>query len=243
MPKLADIHCHVLPYVDDGAEHVEEMERLLTAQAGQGVRILCATPHLREKMFESSDETVSRQFERAKAFAQSEKLPLRLCLSREYFCDARFLERLERGELLPLGEGNTVLVEFSGRCSLETICGYIRKIVNAGYQPLAAHVERYSAVNVHVDSVSRLISLGALIQINAGSVLGREGSGQKRFCWKLMKRNLVHVVASDAHGPEYRPPELDLCAAKIERKMGQAYAKAVLWDNPLKILSLDKGEV
>ena len=143
---------------------------------------------------------------------------------------------------MPLGEGNTVLVEFSRQSSVQTICSGIRQVLDAGYQPLVAHVERCSAVDAHTDNAARLIDLGAMIQINAGSVLGRAGLGQKRLCWKLMKQDLVHVVASDAHGPEYRPPELDLCANKIERRMGIAYAKTVLWDNPLKILSLGRGE-
>ena len=237
MTELADIHCHILPYVDDGAEHLEEMEQLLSLQAEQGVRLVCATPHLRTKMFEAGDEDVFKQFERAKAFVESGKLPLKLCLGREYYCDSSFLERLEQGEVMALGDGNVVLTEFSGRYSFETICNFVRRILIAGLRPLVAHVERYPAVSGDTDRVAQLIDMGALIQINAGSVLGREGSMQKRFCWKLMKQDLIHVVASDAHAPDYRPPELGLCANKIERKMGEDYAKCVLWDNPLEIVS------
>lgn len=238
MMRLADIHCHILPYVDDGAEQLEEMEKLIAEQARQGVCVVCATPHLRRGMFEAGDEEVRHQFERARTFIRTHRLPVYLCRSREYYCDTRFMALLERGEVRPLGKGRTLLVEFSGRHSFEVICDRLQKILAAGYRPLAAHVERYPAVRADAGRVRQMRELGALIQVNAGSVLGREGLRQQRFCWELMKQELVDVVASDAHGLEYRPVELGLCAHKIENKMGTAYAQKVLWDDPFSILAL-----
>ena len=238
MTELADIHCHVLPYVDDGAEHLEEMEQLLTEQARQGARLVCATPHLRHGMFTASDAEIQHQFERARAFIRTQKLPIYLCLSREYYCDSHFLARLEEGRVLPMGNGNTLLVEFSGRHTFAVICDHLQRVLRAGYQPLVAHVERYPAIESKTERVARLIELGALIQVNAGGLLGREGWHQKRLSWELLRQDMVHVVASDAHGPVYRPVELAACANKIEHRMGTACAQKVLWDNPLKIVSL-----
>lgn len=238
MRRLADIHCHILPYVDDGAEHLEEMEQLLSEQARQGVCLVCATPHLRRGMFDAGEEEVGRQFERARAYIRANRLPVYLCRSREYYCDSRFLGLLEQGRVRPMGNGKTLLVEFSGRHTFEMICDRVSKVLAAGYRPLVAHVERYPAVRAGVERVERLRELGALIQVNAGSVLGREGLRQQLFCWELMKRDLVHVVASDAHGPEYRPVELGLCAHKVEDKMGKAYVQKVMWDGPFTILAL-----
>ncbi|WP_298022600.1 CpsB/CapC family capsule biosynthesis tyrosine phosphatase [uncultured Dysosmobacter sp.] len=238
MRSIADIHCHILPYVDDGAEHAAEMEKMLTSQAEQHVEVICFTPHLRTGMFTSSDEDVRRRFGQAEEFVRRRQLPIRLFLGREYYCNEEFLERLEAGSLLTLGGGDALLMEFSGRCDADAICEYIKRAKQAGYQPLAAHVERYPAIGANADQVKRLIDAGAKIQINASSLLGHEGIRQKLFCWKLMKLGLVDVVASDAHDPQYRPPVLGECAHRIETKMGQACAQKVLWDNPLKILSL-----
>lgn len=237
MKSIADIHCHILPYVDDGAEHTAEMEEMLTAQAQQNVRVICFTPHLRAKMFTSGDEDVLHRFEQAKEFVQAKRLPIRLCLGREHYCDRAFLEKLEAGNLMTMGMGNALLMEFSGRYDTDAICDYVKRATEAGYQPLAAHVERYPAIRAGADQVEKLVDTGAKIQINASSLLGREGLRQKLFCWKLMKLGLVDVVASDAHDPKYRPPELGECARKIENVMGQAQARKVLWDNPLEILS------
>ena len=238
MGPIADIHCHLLPYVDDGAEHIDEMEDMLISQAEQGVKVICFTPHLRAGMFMSSDEDVFRRFEQAKEFVQTSKLPIRLYLSREYYCDKTFLEKLEAGELMTMGLGKSLLMEFSSRYDMDTICGYIKRARAAGYQPLTAHVERYPAIANDARQVERLINSGTRIQVNASSLLGREGLRQKLFSWKLLKLGLVDAVASDAHDPRYRPPELEECARKIESKMGQARARKVLWDGPLEILSL-----
>lgn len=238
--RLADIHCHILPYVDDGAEHMEEMEKLLASAVEQGIEVICATPHLRHGMFESTDEEIIKQYHRACDFITEKNFPIRLFLSREYFCDDTVLERLRENKLIPMGSGNTILSEFSSRYSAVTIEGYLKKILDAGLTPLIAHVERYGCLDE--SWIENFVHMGALIQINAGSVLGREGHLQKKLCWKLMRRDLVHVVATDAHDPDFRPNELGLCANKIEHKLGQAYAKKVLWDNPVEILSLNKGE-
>lgn len=238
--RLADIHCHILPYVDDGAEHIEEMEALLASAVEQGIEIICATPHLRHGMFESTDEEIVRQYRRACGYIEEKGLPICLFLSREYFCDDSFLRRLNEKRLIPMGSGNTILAEFSGRYSAEKIEGCLKKILDAGWTPLIAHVERYGSLDE--DKIRGFVEMGAKVQINAGSVLGREGHWQKKLCWSLLRHDLVSVVASDAHDPNYRPNELALCANKIGHKLGQDRAKKVLWDGPVKILSLDKGE-
>lgn len=236
MESLADIHCHILPYVDDGAEHLENAVELLRMDVEQGVRLVCATPHLRAGMFESTDEAVWAQYERLKAVIAQENLPVDLYLGREYFCGDSFMDHLKTQALLPLGNGNTVLTEFSGRHTFELILQRMKQVQEAGYQPLIAHVERYPAVAENLKNAACLVEEGARLQVNASSLLGREGLRQKRFAWKLLKEGLAHVVASDAHDTQYRPQELGLCAAKIEKKLGRSRAQELLWEHPLHII-------
>lgn len=235
MIEPVDIHCHLLPYVDDGAENWDEACRLLELEAQQGIRTVCVTPHLRADMFETEQRDVDAQYLRLRE-AAARQFGVRLFLGREYFCDSAFLDRLHTEALCTLGGGNTLLLEFSGRYSFETIQERVRHVLQCGYQVLVAHVERYAALQEDVACVRALCEQGAMIQINAGSVLGREGFRQKSYCKKLMRANLVHVVASDAHGTEFRPPELGRCAAYLEKKMGFAYADAVTRQNPLQII-------
>lgn len=291
MTNLVDIHCHLLPYVDDGAENFTEACYLLESQLQQGVQTICFTPHWRTGMFESTQQTVEAQFARLQQEAAKRYPQLRLCLGREYFCDSEFLDHLfaqqsaagrsstpqngavQSGTLqsvadlrgakqdsarqsgaeqddaeqsaaeqnfarpvCALGEGQTLLVEFSGRYPFDLIEKRVRQVQQCGYQVLIAHVERYPAVHQQADGVQRLRRLGARIQVNAGAILGREGGPTKRLCKKMLKAGLVDVVASDAHGTAFRPPELGACAAYLEKKLGKAEAKRLLHDDPLLIL-------
>lgn len=243
MTNLVDIHCHILPYVDDGAMRVEESDRMLEMQFAQGVRTICLTPHMRKGFFETSDDVVIERFYQLNEHIKKLKIPIRVFLSREYFCDSLFAEKLMRGDVICLGEGKHLLMEFSQSSSEESIYSYVRLAMECGGIPLIAHVERYPVLWQSTELVSGLVEMGAKIQINAGSVLGREGFKEASYCKKLIKQGLVHVVASDAHDPEYRPPELSKCAKFIAKKYGNAYAKRLMCINPLAILTDTEGEI
>ena len=246
MTPIADIHCHILPYVDDGALRTQESDELVEMQAEQGVSVICCTPHLRHHMFETPDDEIRRRFEQllerqtAAEAAGTSHSPIRFYLSREYHCDGLLLKKLENGEILPLGEGRTVLSEFSWRHSESQIRDFVKTILSYGYTPLIAHTERYPALEKPAQ-VAALIDMGALIQMNASSVTGAEGRRQAAWCKKLLKEDLVHVIASDAHDPSDRPPELSQCAAFLERKFGEDRAEKLLWTNPIQILKPANG--
>ena len=242
MIKLIDLHCHILPYVDDGALRTEESERLVDMLFEQGVRVVCATPHLRHRMFETPDVEIQTQFAELQAYAERKGYPMRLFLSREYHCDKLFRERLDSGTVLCMGVGNTVLSEFSQLHDFDYIHGWVKELCAAGLQPLIAHVERYPALTGSLDKVSTLIQAGAKLQMNAGSVLGHEGLRQAKWSRSLLKESLVHVIASDSHDPIDRPPELDECQRYLRKKVGDAYTDALMRDNPMRLLSTIEKE-
>lgn len=239
MIRIADIHCHILPYVDDGAEQKEESMALLESQFKQGVRVICVTPHLRRGMFETPDEVLFEQFKRLREQARAFKGKIHLYLSREYYCDSSFVQRVEDGHVIPMGNGPYLLTEFSTRYSKEEVYEFIKLIRKAGYRPLIAHVERFPELK-DLKCVERMIHLGAKIQVNAGSLLGREGILQALWTRKLIKNHLVHVVASDAHDMETRPPELIKAARYLKKFVGEAETKNLLYENPLTILNLTR---
>ena len=242
MTKIVDLHCHILPYVDDGALRTEESEKLLDMLYQQGVRVVCATPHLRHRLFETPDDEIRAQFAELRAYAEQRGYDMRFFLSREYHCDKLTRERLEAGTIIPMGAGSAVLVEFSQLHDYDYILNWITDLRDRGYRPLIAHVERYPALAGCPDKVSSLIQHGAKIQMNAGSVLGREGLRQAKWARRLLKESLVHVIASDSHDPIDRPPELDACQTYLRKKVGDAYTEALMRDNPIQILSTIEKE-
>jgi protein-tyrosine phosphatase len=234
---LVDLHCHLMPYVDDGAYDEDECLELLKQEAAQGVRTICLTPHLRADMFESTDEQVLEHFSLVESLVREAELPLRLYHSREYHYDRILRSRLQSKDLRPLGEGNTLLVEFGGREEETEMLEALDRVRRAGYTPLVAHVERCFAVHDDWAFAHQLRSAGALLQVNAGSILGREGLRQKLLTRKLLQKDLVTVIASDAHDSGVRVPELGLCAEHLENKYSRGLARRLLSENPMAILN------
>lgn len=228
---MIDIHCHLLPYVDDGANDLEEAVELLRLEAEQGVTALCVTPHLRLGMFETPDEKITAQYERLKGLAAEKGL--QIFLSREYHWDELLAEKLGDRTLLPIGD-RTLLVEFSFRHSAAQMLEAAGQVRRCGYTPLIAHVERYPAATEEL--IRGLREAGALIQVNADAVLGYDGRALKRSTWDLLKAGLVDVIASDAHSPDERPPRLRECFAFLQKKLGEAQAGKLLLEKPEALL-------
>ncbi len=105
-----------------------------------------------------------------------------------------------------------------------------------GYIPILAHVERYREVCASLERIEELIGMGAYIQVNASSIMGKYGLSTRHFTRTLLKKKLVHFVATDAHNCESRAPELEKCATWIEKKYGQTYARQLLWDNASRVI-------
>ena len=237
--KLADIHCHLVPYVDDGAAVLKEAEKLIGIEYEQGVRVICMTPHLREGMFETPDEEIIRQFTRIRELIEEKyQDSLQVFLSREYHYDALYKELLSEGGFIPMGNGRWILTEFSSYHSAQMILKAVETIRESGLRPLVAHVERYPSVREDLELLKQIRKAGGAIQMNASSILGREGPAQKRFCKKALSEKLVDVVASDAHDSVDRPPELKEAYEQISKKFGEDYAEKIFWINPLRLLKI-----
>lgn len=234
MKPMTDLHCHILPFVDDGATTRETALELLELERKQGVSHICLTPHLRDGMFETPDEEIQRQFRLLQEAARD--LSLELFLSREYHCDGLFWEKLESNALLTMGEGNTILLEFSGRHPFSYLQNAVQHLRRKGYLVLIAHVERYPVLRENPTRAEILRNMGAMLQCNASAILGREGFRAKRFCHTLLKQHLVSVVASDTHDLSLRRPELGPCRDYLVRKFGRDYGEALVSDHPFALL-------
>lgn len=234
---MIDIHCHILPYVDDGAFDLDVALELLETEADQGVTQICLTPHLRQEMFETTDNKIRSVFERLQQTVEEEEIPIVLHLSREYYYDANFRKILASGQVIPMG-GRVLLVEFSYNSDFAVLEEAAQAVFAAGYEPMFAHVERYRAIQKEPELAFRLMEQGVRLQVNAGSILGTDGRYEKKTARYLLKNLSVFAVASDTHDPRFRAPNLAKCRKFLEKKFSRDYAEELLYTNPLSILSL-----
>ena len=235
MTGLYDIHCHLLPGVDDGAKSLEESKWLLRKEYEDGVRNIIVTPHFRYKMFEPSLETVKRQFLRLQQAAEEVAGDLTLYLGCELHSSMDMVSCLRKGERLTMAGSRYVLVEFSYGDEKAYIKERVQQLKLNGYNPIVAHEERYKATRGDLHFVDELKDLGAYIQVNADTISGKDGFGVKRFAKKLMKQDLLDFVGTDGHRKTERTPDMGKCYLQMVKTMGEDYTREILVKNPRKI--------
>ena len=129
-----------------------------------------------------------------------------------------------------------VLVEFSHNSEASYIRERLSAMLSGGYRHIVAHIERYEATRTDLDFVEELTEMGAYMQINADSIVGKDGFFTKRYCQKLMKNDLVHFVGSDCHDSSKRISRIGEAYSYVIKKMDTDYAKQLFIRNPQKII-------
>lgn len=243
---VVDLHCHWLPGLDDGAADLDETVELLRQLHASGVRVVVATPHLfapnlgptsADQIRESYEATTREIAVLAERNDTAFLADLRLVVGAECHVSAAFLEALETDEVLPLGEGRHLLLEFPHMLSLHQVRNAIRRVTDAGYDALLAHVERIAALHRDPRALQSLVEGGAVAQINGGSLVGEFGGVLKRASRTLLKTGHVEVISSDAHRPEARPPRWDEVLKFLHRRYGAERTAAWTSTRPAALLA------
>ena len=229
-----DIHNHILPGVDDGSGCMEETVQLIRAEYEQGIENIVFTPHYRPGMFQVSPQEREEVFRQVCENVQRRFPEMHFYLGCEYFVHNYMMANL-RDVRCRMAGTEYLLMEFPTNCHFSYIHNVISRLLKVGYQPIIAHIERYVCLSLDANRVNMLKDLGALIQINAGSVLGKSGITKKRFCNEVLKEELVDFIASDAHNVDRRPVQMAECMKKVEKKFGSLYMERLFRKNPAKI--------
>lgn len=236
MRGLFDIHCHIIPGVDDGAANFDEAIEMLKMEYKEGVRTIIATPHFRLGMFETSPEEIIQKFELLKKEAEIAKCGVDLYLGCEFHANMDMIKYLRDGRARTMAGSRYVLTEFSGRDDKRYIRERLYSLISHGCKPVIAHIERYSCLRKDIAFIEELVNIGSYVQINAGSITGDMGFGVKHFCKKLMKEQLVHFVGTDAHGTKYRTPKINAAYSYTAKMMGDRYADVIFFQNPQRMI-------
>lgn len=237
---MIDIHTHILPHMDDGANDEEVCMQMLEDAYEQGIRGIIATPHYHVGYFAEEKETIQMQYNEIREAANKRWPDLSLYIGNEIYYNFNISERLGTGKLFTLGKSHYVLVEFAPGQDFFSMKRCIQELTAYGYFPVFAHPERYEELGKNLERIRECIRLGACMQINAGSVLGHFGRGYRRVCKKMLKSGLVHFIASDMHNMDSRRENLAECLQYLSRKYSEEYVNTIMYKNPEKLL-LDEG--
>lgn len=215
-----DIHNHILPGLDDGASCMEETYDLIQEEYRQGIRDIIFTPHYRPGMFQVGADEREMVYRESSAQLQKDFPDMRFFLGCECFVHEGMDRKLSDSRYR-MADTSVVLTEFHRGIPFPELQQWIWRIIQWGYHPVIAHAERYRCLYQRETAMMRLRREGAYVQVNAGSILGRDGRRIKHFCIRALQTGQVDFIASDAHNMDSRPVELSVCRKYTEKKFGK----------------------
>lgn len=233
---MIDMHCHILPGVDDGASDFEEALKMAKIAKNEGIKKIVNTSHFHpEFKYVMGDELLDR-VESFNLELKSNNIDLEVLLGNEIYYTEDIIESLEDLNFHSLNNSKYILIEFSPMNIPKNLTDVVYEIKLKGYIPVLAHVERYSSIIKDPNIIYDCIKEGAIIQVNASSVLGKNGKEIKRTCDILLDNNMVHIIASDAHASERRRPQLREAYNFIKNKYSKEVADNLFNNNQSLII-------
>ncbi|KAA9331646.1 capsular biosynthesis protein [Hymenobacter busanensis] len=196
-----DMHSHLLPGLDDGAETVEQSVELMRNLHALGYRKLVMTPHIMGDFYRNTPVGIREKLALVRTAAAENGIDLELDCAAEYYLDESLVRKLEQGEeLLSFGGASRyVLFETSYINEPFNLTDIVFALKSAGYQPVLAHPERYTYLYGKFDELPRIREQGVLLQLNLNSLVGYYSPAAKRTAEKLIDAGLVDMVGTDMH--------------------------------------------
>lgn len=220
---MIDIHNHLFINVDDGPKSALETLDLLNQAAEQGITNIICTPHHHSGTYVTPANVVMEKLKEVQELIDKNQIPIEVHPGQEIRINDHLIEELENGESLSLNGGKYILVEFSFTELREDVDDVFTELRERGYIPIIAHPERCHPLVANEEILARLINDGALSQVTAASVCGEFGSDLQENSLQLIKKGLIHIVASDAHHSEYRPFMAKEAFEIIANELGDEY--------------------
>ena len=234
---MIDLHCHILPGLDDGPTGMEESVEMARAAYGDGTRVIVATPHNRDVVQRSSVLTARAQATRLNRELEKLSVPLRTLFGMENHLELDTPEQVERGAVLPIEGTRFILIELPFEIYPFHTEETLTKLFDVGLRPIVVHPERNERIQRNPQLLAGLVSKGVLAQVTAGSLVGAFGETVREVSEELLRRGLVHVIASDGHAAYGdRAPLLSAGVYAAASVVGTPAARQMVEDIPLAII-------
>ncbi len=231
---MIDIHCHILPKVDDGSKSWDMSLEMCRMAAGDGIEHIVATPHANER-YQYNRQHLASNLEYLRVLAGGAP---QLSLGCDFHLSYDNLrEVLITPELFTIEDSHYLLVELSNYSIPTQINDYFTKMADAGITPVITHPERNPILQETQRRILQWVDQGCAVQVTASALTGGWGTKAARVAEWLLERDAVHVLATDAHDTKHRVPVLSAAREKVAKLCGPDVAKALVDDNPRAVIS------
>lgn len=236
---MIDLHCHLLPGIDDGPETMAEALALCRHAVDSGITHSVVTPHVHPGRYGNDAASIAIAAEALKVALQAAGIPLAISFSGEVRISAEILPMIEAGRIPFHGEWQgrrVMLLEFPHSHIPPGSNRLVRWLLQRGIVPLVAHPERNKDVMRDVSRLHEFVTMGCLFQVTAGALAGRFGGSAEGRAREILEAGWATVLASDAHNLTSRPPELREGFEVASELLGVAAATRLVHDNPWAIV-------
>lgn len=222
-----DMHSHVLPGIDDGAQNPDESVFLIRKMMEMGIKKIIATPHVMIDYYRNTPETINNALAVLKQELLNQQIDIVIEAAAEHYFDESFEAKIDKGELMTMGD-NYVLFEFSFINAPPNAIAVIQKLIDKGYKPILAHPERYPYITI--DELKNLRSWGCNLQLNTISLTGYYGPQVKKAAEEMVDNQMIDFISSDMHHPRH--------AEALKKALLTPYLEKLMVDYPLKNIML-----
>ncbi len=238
---MIDIHCHILPGIDDGPKTADEALELARACVADGIRHTVATPHVFAGRYDNRRSGIARAAEVFRELLDLHRIPLALSFAGEVRLGAEVIDLLAQDQIPFLGEcdgARIMLLELPDAQIPLGALNLVRHLLSEGVRPVLVHPERNKAIMEMPERVLPFVDAGCFLQITAASVTGQFGPRVLETTEYLLDEQLVTVVASDAHNLSGRPPRMSEARRILAERHGEAFAEALCVTGPARLCGM-----
>ncbi len=230
---MIDLHTHLLPDWDDGAKDWEEAASMARVAEQDGIAMIGLTPHVfRLTKYGDNLELLEQKITNS---GEGDANPGKFYRGAEVYITDKIVENIKKNNLT-VNNSCYVFVEFPADSVTAGVKDLFYQIMLGGYVPIVSHPERNIVFGRQPGLLCDLVNMGAVAQVTAKSILGEFGHEAREVAEVLLKHNLVHIIASDAHDPENRPPRLRRAVERAAKIVGEEKALAMVTEIPQAIL-------
>ena len=233
---MIDLHSHILPGIDDGAADLDVSLAMARRAVADGVCVQACTPHILPGVYNNTGAQIVAATAALQAALDQNGIALRLVPGADVHLAPDIVPRLRRGEALPLAGSRYVLVEPSHHVAPARMVDTFFNIMVAGYHPILTHPERLAWIRPNYAMIGQLAAGGVWMQITASSLTGTFGAEPKYWAQRMLEEGKVHILASDCHNMERRPPNLREGREAAAKRVGEQEAWHLVFGRPQCIL-------
>lgn len=234
---MIDLHCHLLPGIDDGAQTIEASLEMARIAVADGITTTACTPHIYPGMYENTAAGIRDAIAAVERQLADAGIPLKLTIGADAHMTRELQDRLDAHTAPTLGDTRYFLLEPPHHVAPPHFEDHVSSFLMAGYVPVITHPERLTWIEQHYDAFVRVAQRGAWLQVTSGSLTGDFGSDAKYWGERLVDEGWVHILATDAHGTHRRRPELAKGRRAAEKMLGAEEAEAMVTTRPAAMLA------